>query len=96
MFTSPPLTGQRSVTRGRLGSGVMRSSSTVADCPECRAVGTVIIGADGVCCACFAEFRQSECPQLWRDEPLLSRAARPSARTPGPAMAEFLRQVDIA
>ena len=48
---------------------------TVADCPVCRAVGTVIVGTDGVCCACFAEFRQDEYPQLWRDEPPLSGPA---------------------
>lgn len=35
----------------------MSPSLLVADCPECRGQGTVVLGTYGVCMACFAEFR---------------------------------------
>ena len=35
----------------------MSTSLIVADCPECRAVGTVILGT---CSVCFAEFVEGE------------------------------------
>lgn len=41
-------------------------SLTVADCPECRGISTVIFGT---CSACFAEFFQDDdYLQPWRDQ----------------------------
>jgi hypothetical protein len=38
----------------------MSPSLLVADCPECRGQGTVVVGTYGVCMACFAEFRDDD------------------------------------
>jgi N-acyl-D-aspartate/D-glutamate deacylase len=44
----------------------MSPSMTVADCPECRGVNTVIFGTCGVC---FAEFFEDDDDlQPWRDQ----------------------------
>jgi len=51
-------------------------SLTVADCPECRGISTVIFGT---CSVCFAEFFEDDDDlQPWRESPLIS--GRPSGR----------------
>jgi hypothetical protein len=58
-FTLRPHSGRGAVTRA---SSVLHVSSplVVADCPTCRCRGTVVLGANPVCMACFAEFREED------------------------------------
>jgi len=43
----------------------MSPSLVVANCPECRAVQTVILG---FCRPCLAEFEEDDHPELWQNE----------------------------
>jgi hypothetical protein len=43
--------------QGSVACGAMSPSMVVADCPECRGVGTVILGT---CQVCFAEFYEDD------------------------------------
>ena len=53
-------------SRGARSVAIMSPSVTVADCPECRGVNTVIFGTCGVC---FAEFFEDDDDlQQWRDQ----------------------------
>jgi hypothetical protein len=62
-------------------------SLTVADCPECRGISTVIFGT---CAVCFAEFFEDDDElQPWRDQaPSLSPQRSPTEPALTPAMAE--------
>lgn len=67
MFTEPSRGGTRGGHLRLVASGGMSPSMTVADCPECRGVNTVIFGTCGVC---FAEFFEDDDDlQPWRDQP---------------------------
>jgi len=52
-------------------------SLTVADCPQCRGISTVIFGT---CAVCFAEFfEDDDYPQPWREPaPTPEPDARPT------------------
>ena len=53
-------------SRGARSVAIMSPSVTVADCPECRGVNTVIFGTCGVC---FGEFFDDDDDlQPWRDQ----------------------------
>jgi hypothetical protein len=53
-------------SRARGSFGRVSPSLTVADCPECRGISTVIFGT---CGACFAEFFEDDDDlQPWRDQ----------------------------
>jgi hypothetical protein len=66
----------------------MSPSLLIADCPECRGQGTVVLGTYGVCMACFAEFRD--------DDETISRGGERAALLltclPQPLQARYLFQ----